>query len=167
MGNPQKILLIIILFFLFALLQNTFFAQFNLFGANLNLVFILYILILFFEVDTGYFLWAIIAGFLLDIFSYTSFGPSIVLLIIIGFLLKKTQALLKNKEEKFPFSYFLPLFAIFLLIYELFLSIYFHYFDLNKIAMISGWQIVYSIIYNSIIASALFYIYTKWLKNTK
>ena len=157
----QKTLVIILLFYFFALLQNNFFAHFNLFGASLNLVFILFFLMVFFKDPKGtpgnyqiIFL-AAVAGIFLDIFSFTYLGPSIVVLLIIGFLLKKIQSLLKNRENKYPFVYFLPLFIIFLLAYKLLLG------------MTSfGVETIFFIIYNSLIASAVFYIY-KWQKFIK
>lgn len=170
----QKTLVIIFLFYLFALLQNSFFVHFNLFGAVPNLVFILFFLLVFFENDPRgaprnyqiIFL-AATAGIFLDVFSYTYIGPSIALLIIIGFLLKNTQTLLKNKEDNNPFIYFLPLFIVFLLVYNLSLGLYLYFLDPNKIMPVFGIGIIFLAIYNTIIASVFFYIYKKCLKFTK
>jgi len=167
----KKILAVILLFYFFALLQNSFLTHFNLFGAIPNLVFTLFFLLVFFEkkdpsacAGINYYIifLAITAGFFLDILSYTYLGPSIVLLIIIGFLLKKTQSLLKNSGDNHPFIYFLPLFIIFLLAYDLLLGLYLYFLDPNKIIISIGIETIFSIIYNSLVASAFFYIYKKF-----
>jgi len=160
----KKLLVIILLFYLLALLQNSFFAHFNLFGTAPNLVFIFFFLLVFFEKKENNYqviLFAIIAGAFLDIFSYTYIGPSIVLLVIIGILLKNVQSLLKNREDNRPFIYFLPLFIIFLLAYNLLLDLYLYFLDPNKIAVIISTKIIFSLIYNSFIASVSFYLYKK------
>lgn len=147
----KKFLIIILLFYLFALLQNSFFTHFNPLGAVPNLVFILFFLLIFFERPKGYPGWEVIfysvaAGFFLDIFSYTYIGPSIVLLIIIGFTTKSLQTLLKNQKDSYPFIYFLPLFIIFLSAYSFLLG-----------------GTIFSAIYSIVIASILFYLYKKFL----
>jgi len=148
-------------------LQSSFFTHFNLFGAVPNLVFVLFFLIVFFEKDKSRFFifWAAIAGFFLDIFYCSYLGPSMVLLAIIAFLLKNTQLLLKNRKDSHPFIYFLPLFAVFLMFYDLALGLYLYFLDPNKIAPALGPQIIFALIYNLIVASALFYIFKKILKN--
>jgi cell shape-determining protein MreD len=183
----RKTLVIIFLFYFFTLLQNSFFPHFNLFGAIPNLVFILFFLLVFFSSSTENIIGnkkesrhplrrmsknyqviflAITAGIFLDFFSYTYLGPSIAIFIIIGFLLKNIQSLLKNKEDSCPFIYFLPLFTFFLLVYDLLSDLYLKFLDSNKIAIVHPLGLVKgasSIIYNLIIASALFYIYKIFL----
>jgi rod shape-determining protein MreD len=149
----QKFLIIILFFYIFALLQNSFFSHFNLFGAVPNLIFLFFFLLVFFlgknNIYQVVFL-AAIAGFFLDVFSFTYLGFSIVLLLIIGFLLKKTQSLLKNRQDNYSFIYFLPLFIIFLLIYNAFSGMTF------------SSQVIFSIIYNSLAVSVLYYFYKKF-----
>lgn len=153
----QKTLIIIILFYFFALLQNSFFIHFNLFGAVPNLVFILFFLLVFFEKKNHNYpviLWAIVAGLFLDIFSDASFGVSIVLLIIIGLLIKKAQELLKNREDNRPFAYFWPLFTVFFVLYESLLMIYVRFFDSShalinfNLSFLSG--VIYSLVFGII-----------------
>ncbi|MCX6718369.1 MAG: rod shape-determining protein MreD [Candidatus Staskawiczbacteria bacterium] len=141
----KKLLVIIFLFYFFALLQSSFLSHFSLFGAVPNLVFILFFLLVFFEEGNNYqiIIWSAIAGIFLDLFSYTYLGLSVVLLIIFGFLLKKVQSLLKDTEDKYPFVYFLPLFIISLLAYNFLLRT----------------EIIFSVVYSSVIASVFFYIY--------
>ena len=174
----KKLLFIIFLFYLFALLQNSFLTHFSLFGATPNLVFILFFLFVFFEGVPGVssesflghssrsyvvILLALAAGFFLDIFSYTYLGPSIVFLIIISFLLKGTQSLLKSRKDNYPLVYFLPLFVVFWGIYNLLLSLYFYFIDSNKIIISFGTETIFAVIYNLVIASVLFYLYKKAL----
>lgn len=173
----KKYLIIILLFYLFALLQNSFFTHFSLFETVPNLVFILFFLLVFFENNPDHpfghaprnyqiIFIAAAAGIFLDIFSYTYLGQSIILLIIIGFLLKNTQSLLKNREDRYPFIYFLPLFVIFLLAYNLLLSSYLYFLDPNKIIISIGTKTIFSSIYSLLIASVFFHIYKKILASS-
>ncbi len=159
----KKFLLIVILFYLFALLQNSFFTHFSLFGTTPNLVFILFFLLVFLAkkdppARTGSYyqilFFSITAGFLLDIFTYKYIGLSIIYLIIIAVLLKKIQSLLQDSSENYPFIYFLPLFAIFLLAYN------------QAITPYLNWTILFSLAYNLIFATIFFFINKKCLKYT-
>jgi rod shape-determining protein MreD len=167
----KKVLIIILIFYLFALLQSSFLVHFNPYGITLNLVFILFSLLVFFEGPKGHpgnssqilFL-SVTAGFFLDIFSYTYIGPSIVAFIIIGFLLKKTQSLLKNREDNRPFVYFLPLFLIFFIVYEILLMLFLHFIDSSHALISFDLKFAGGIIYNSLIASVLFFIFKRFFK---
>ncbi|MCX6722377.1 MAG: rod shape-determining protein MreD [Candidatus Staskawiczbacteria bacterium] len=167
----KKVLLIIILFYIFALLQSSFFTNFSLFGAIPNLIFIFFFLLVFFikkENNYQLFILALMAGLLLDILSYSYLGMSIVLLVVIGFLLKKVQSSLRNRgDDKYPFAYFLPLFAIFFVIYNLCFGLYLYFVGLTAVPASFGLEGIFSLIYNLIIASGFFYIYKRWLKFTK
>jgi len=161
----KKLLAITFLFYIFALLQNSFLTHFNLFGAIPNLVFILFFSLVFFDKkDNNYqvILYAVLAGIFLDVFSYTYLGPSIIILLIIGFLLKGIQMSLKSTEDKHPFVYFLPLFLIFLLAYNFLLGLYLYLLDPNKIILAFGITTIFLLIYNLFIASIFFYIHKKF-----
>ena len=149
--------------------------HFNFFGAVPNLVFALFFLLVFFSSPIKNFegdkeknktyqiiFIAASAGIFLDVFSFTYIGPSITLLIIIGILLKKTQTLLKNRKDNYPFVYFLPLFIIFLLAYKLLLGLYLYFLDPNKIIINLGIETIFEVIYSLLIASVLFYINKKF-----
>ena len=161
----KKTLAILAAFYLFALLQSNFFAHFYLFGAGINLVFILFFLLLFYSspMAPNYrsVLLASFAGFFLDVFSHTHIGPSMLILVVGTLLFRKTQLLLRNREETYPFFYFLPLFVAFLLFYTILLAFYFSFFDQSGIALVSVWNIFWQVIYNTMVASAVFYIYKK------
>ncbi len=165
----KKILSIIFLFYLFALLQSSFFSHFDLFGAVPNLVFILFFIVVFFEEKTNnYFIIvsAIMAGIFLDISSYTIIGPSIILLTVIGLLLKKFQLLLKNTGDSHPFVYFLPLFAVSFLIYNFSKELYLYFVDSSRIAVHFGFPEIFLLIYNALVASILFFVYRKFINYT-
>lgn len=155
-----KYIIIIILFYFLAVLQNSFFTHFNLFGSGPNLVFILFFILIFFSAKSEPSLgqtvifYAIIAGLFMDLFSPDFFGPSIILLLAEGFVLKKTLGLLREKKgDSRPFAYFLPLFFVAIIIYNLSLNLFF--------ARSLSQSFITGIIYNMAIASATFFIYKK------
>lgn len=121
-----KPLITIILFYLFAILQNSFFVHFSLFGAAPNLVFVLFFTLIFFADPKKYYyiiFYVVCAGLFLDIFLYSYLGASIILLLLIGFFIKRAQGILSEKKDNFPFIYFLPLFLISLIIYDMLLKL--------------------------------------------
>jgi len=119
-----KHIILIILFFLLAVLQISFFVHLNLFGVTPSLVFILFFLISFFNnkkdevVGIAY---AIFAGLILSIFSggYKYFGGFSLILIFMYLLLKKVQNTLSEKKDRYPMLYFLPLFLIWVAVFEI------------------------------------------------
>ena len=157
----KKISIIIILFCLFAVLQSSFFVNFNLFGAVPNLIFVLFFTLCFLDKNRSYYyilFMALFGGFLLDIFSYSYLGPSVIILIILGLLLHKTQSLLADSDGNYPFIYFMPMFVIFLVVYYLLAGAYSFFIDSNKIITPFGLTTLYSIIYNCIFAIILYFL---------
>jgi len=112
-------------------------------------------------------LWGALAGFFLDVFSYSYIGPSVVLLIAIGFLAKKTQSLLRDMDDNFPFAYFLPLFVVFFIVYQILLLIYLRFFDPSHYLMIFDLRIIAEIIYNLFFAAIGFWIIKRILPYVK
>ena len=167
--NWLKILIIIALFYFFALLQSSFFAHFRLFGEIPNLVFIFFFLIVFFseKIDVEVVFYGITAGFFLDIFTNVYFGLSMVLMIFIAYIAKKIQTSFRESKEKFPFAYFLPIFLACLLAYELFLMLYLRFLGPFHTPIIFDLGFFAGIIYNLVAGSVGFYIYKKCLKFTK
>lgn len=167
----KKYFIIVILFYLSTLLQNSFFIHFNLFGVSPNLVFILFFLLIFFSVGARHrwypgweeIFFAVTAGILLDIFFHAYLGMSVVLLIIVAFLLKNTQLLLKSRKDRFPFIYFAPLFIIFLLVYNFLFDLLSYFLYQSRITTIFATITIFVIIYNLFIASVFFYIYKIFL----
>lgn len=162
----QKYLVITIIFYFFALLQTSFFAHFNFFGAVPNLVFMLFSLFIFFEKPSTFhvFFLSVVAGFLLDFLSYSHLGISVIILLLIGFLLKKTLALLKNSEESNPFACYLLFFIISLLFYNLLFGSYLYFLNPGRVLNIFSGEAFPGLIYNSLVASALFYASKKFLE---
>ena len=162
-----KSIFIIILFYFFAVLQNSFFAHFSLFGAVPNLVFIFFFLLIFFQKNNGYrniFLYSIFAGLFLDIFSYTYLGVSVILLLLIGLIIKKVKSLLQeNKDNEFPFIYFLPLFIISLILYDSLLIIFVAKFNLMLALTSFNRGFIAEVIYNLVISCLAFYLYKNLL----
>lgn len=160
--------IIAILFYLFAVLQNSFFAHFSLFGAVPNLVLIFFISFVFLEQKNSYYpviFYAICAGLFLDFFSYTYFGVSMILLLALGLLIKKTQTLLQEKRDnKFPLMYFLPLFTVSLLIYDLLFSIFINSFRFEQILLNFNLSYAVEVIHNLLIAFVVFYILKKFFR---
>lgn len=151
-----RFLIIIVLFYFFAILQNSFFAHFCVLGAGPNLVFILFFTLIFFaDPKKHYYIvfYAVCAGLFLDIFLYSYFGVSIILLLLIGFLVKRAQGILSEKKGSFPFVYFFPLFFISLIIYDLLLK------QANF-----NWAFLAQIIYSLLFAGIAFYVCKKLLK---
>lgn len=171
----KKTLLVIFLFLIFTLLQNSFLTHYNLFGANPNLVFILYFVLIFthkneeiyFKNSYYIVLLSLLAGFLLDVYSYTYIGPSIIAFIVIGLLLKKIQTMLKNQNDECPFVYFLPLFALFFGIYNIFIELYLQFLISHNIIFIFNWNLLISVVYNLVVASVFLCVYKKWQKHIK
>lgn len=153
-----KALIIILLFYFFAVLQNSFLAHFNIYGATPNIIFIFFFLLMFFEGQKSYYQiisWSIAAGFFLDVFSSSYFGVSIAILLLIGILTKKIVNSLKEKRDEYPLVYFAPLFLGFFISYEIILPLR---------AFNFSWTIYIEIIYNLILAFLGFYIYKLFIR---
>jgi len=152
-----KYLIITVLLYLFAVMQNSFFVHFSFFGAVPNFVFIIFFTLIFFTKNDNYCQIAFVAaasGLFLDIFSYMRFGTSIIFLLAIGFIFKKIQSMLQmNRSSDFPLIYFLPIFTVMLAVYSLIL---------NR----AGFNIVFAaeLIYNLFFATIAFYIYKRFLR---
>jgi len=164
----KKPLAITIIFYLFALLQSSFLVHFSLFGSTLNLVFTLFFLLVFFENKENIYsviFVSALAGFFLDIFSYANFGPSIVLMIIIGSLLKRTQIALKNTKNNYPYAYFLPLFIVSFLAYNFFINLYLNFLVSDRIVINLGIDSFILVLDDLLVASLFFYVYKKYFIN--
>ena len=167
-----KFAVIFFLFWIFALLQNSFFAHLSFFGAVPNFVFIFFFTLVFSASRSGpaqsreIILYSLAGGFFLDAFSDTYFGTSMVALMLAGFLAKEAQKLLRPKQnDRAPFIYFLPVFIFSLIIYDLLLSL------ANRVPVWAyfKWNFGAEIICNLAVASAAFWIYKKFCngKNEK
>src|SRR3989344_9054817 len=149
-----RLLVIFLLFSLLAILQTSFLTHFSIMGTSLNLIFILFYLVVFFESSQKYIqgiFSAIMAGFFLDTLSLLYFGVSFIYLLIIVFILKYILYLLHKKKGEYQLIHFATLFVISFIIYNLLhLMIFF------------SWIFLIEIIYNLFFAILGFYIYKKF-----
>lgn len=164
-------------FYLLALFQTSFFAHFSVFGIVPNFVFIFFFLIVFFSVADFIsapklrpktfqenILYAVLAGFFLDLFYFPFFGASIISLVIISVLTPRVFSSLREGKDKYPLNYFLILFLGFFLFYEIASALSAYFISSGSIFLINfSWVFVFKIIYNLLFALAGFYIY-KYLK---
>ncbi|MDO8486289.1 MAG: hypothetical protein Q7S77_01140 [Candidatus Staskawiczbacteria bacterium] len=160
-----KLLILFLLFGLFGILQTSFFIHFNIIGATLNLIFILFFLTVFFEEQKKYIqgiFSAIVAGFFLDIFSSFYIGISIASLLVIAFAIKYIIYLLKKKRDRYPIVYFAPLFILFFIIYNLFLTITVYFSSSPHIIPTLSLVFLVEIFYNLFFAILGFFIYKKF-----
>jgi len=163
-----KYLVITLLFYFFAILQNSFLIHFNVFGITPNFILIFYFLLLYFSPYGGPALgwensfYAIIAGFFLDVFLHSYFGVSIISLLITMFLVKKALQLLWNRGDEHTLLYFIPLFAVYLVIYDAFLNIILFFSSPSFVNFNANWTFIITLVYNMAFALLGFYICKKF-----
>ena len=163
-----KYLIIAFSFYIFALLQSSFFPHFNLWGAAPNLVFIFFILLVFFENENRRFQildYAFMAGLLLDIFSTTDIGVSVVLLAGLGLGVNWAQTLLFGGNDQRPFSYFMLLFFVSFLAYDLLLNFYFYPMNIRAMNTAFGLGMAGRLVYSLVFAAGFFLVYKKLFAN--
>lgn len=156
-----------ILFWMLALLQASFFSGLHILGAVPNLVFILLFCLVFFSEQKfwEYILWAVVAGFFLDIYSSFYFGISIIALLIVCYIERYFIGLLRRLSEKYPLVYFVPMFIICLVGYNLVL------FGFSCLTGTCWWSVsgklfyVPEIIINIIFALGFYFVFKKLNKN--
>ncbi len=115
-----KFFTIVALFFVAALVQFTFLPHMVMMGALPNLVFILFFITIFFEKPPSQVMGivaAVVAGFLLDVFSPSYFGIQIISLLLIYFTTKTVMYFLKDQQEEYLLAYFIPIFIFSLIGY--------------------------------------------------
>lgn len=155
-----------VIFFVLALAEASFFSYFNLFGAGLKIIFILFILLIFFREKYNYFdglLIAIILGFFADVFSVSFFGSYVVSFLIISFFMTKFLNNLKETEDKYPIYYFILFFVLFFIFNELFLDLI-SYFIYNLWPTSFSWIFLIKIVYNLFFAIVGFYVFKRFFK---
>lgn len=160
-------LVAIILFYLLAIMQTSFFAHFLFFGAFPNFIFIFFFLLVFYaprKSEYKILVYAIIAGLFLDIFYETNFGVSIVLLMLAGYIAKKIQLSLLEKSEKYPYWYFIFLFIFSFILYQSFFILYIKFLNPLHISVQLNLKSLADLAYNAFFASIGFYIYKKIVK---
>ena len=160
-----RLLIISLLFGFLWTLQASLLFHFNAIAYSLNLIFVLYYLIVFFQEPRkhkyGIFS-AIVAGFFLDILSLSYLGTSIVSLLVIAFISKYILFSLKKPKGEYPISYFIPLFILsFFMSYLLTFAIDYFLHPISTAPFIRK-TLLMDITYNTIIAVFGFYIFKKF-----
>ena len=160
-----KILVTIILFYFFAVLRDSFFVRFNIFGIAPNFIFILFFLFIFFSgrgkprLNWEDIRVAVMAGFFLDISSYSYFGVSIILLLVIAILVKKILRSLRERTERYTVIYFIPLFLIVNIAYDVSSGLLLYFFDPAHIVFNLNFILFLQISCNLFFAMLGFYIF--------
>ncbi len=159
-----KYIIIFLLFYLFAVLQSSFFAHFNFLGTIPDLVFILFFSFIFFSrYDSVQLVFlSIAAGLFSDVFSSAHIGTSVILLMAVGFLAKKTHLSFKETKDSHPFIYFASLFIASFVAYKLLLELYFWSFTGALFSSILQVSFFAAIIYNLIVSSLFFYVFKRF-----
>ena len=160
-----KYLITTLLFYFFAILQNSFLVHFNIFGITPNFILIFCFLLIFFEKPDKYYLGifaSLIAGLLLDIFSHSYFGVSIVSLLLMMFLVKKALQLLWDRRYNQSVFYFIPLFTAYLIVYRFFLNISLFVLNPSFADFDLSWTFIIALAYNFVFALSGFYICQKF-----
>jgi len=151
----------IILFYFFALLQNSFFIYFSFFGAIPNFIFIFFFISIFFSKKDSYYkaiFFGFLAGFFLDIFSAAQIGVSIFLLLIIGLCIKKIKGLLKQNEDNYPFLQFISLFLISFVAYSLVFDIILYLLHQEYASINLNFKFLAEVIYSLFFAVIGFFV---------
>ena len=96
-----KVILLVLIFYILAMIQASFLVHFQIFGMVLNVSLLLVVLINIFENPQKYLgLWsALISGFFLDIFSTRLFGFWILIFFLAAIFVK----LIFRKHVRIPF----------------------------------------------------------------
>jgi len=116
-----KYVIIGALFFIFSLLQASFFPYFTIGGAVPSLVFTLYFIIIFFEHPQNRVagVWtAVIAGIISDMFLAAPFGVSIAAFLIIYLLHAAGSYFLRSGQSRHLVFYFIGMFSVLFLAYR-------------------------------------------------
>lgn len=157
-----KLSIITILLFVFAAVKNSFLPHVPLFGVTPDLVFVLFFVSIFFESSSqsyeGIFI-TLVAGFLLDVFSSSYFGVSMVALLLVYGAVKIVMHFLKEGHQDFLVAYFIPIFLVSLICYSVLLSVAGYFLGASPITYQRG--IFLQLAINLIMALIGFFIYEK------
>ena len=155
-----KYTIITVLLYFLSVFQNGFLPHFNIMGAFLNLIFIVFFILIFFESKNqlhGFFI-AILSGFFLDVFLSSDFGVSIILLLLIYFLTSTAKHFFRDGQSRYLVVYFAGLFSVSYVLYYFLLHfvLTFHQTESSF-----GLVTMVGLLYNLVFAVAGFYLYEK------
>ena len=154
----KKGLVLILFFYLLALIQTSFLVHFNIEGQVPNLILIALVLLIFFEKpeEKFSFLGAGAGGFFLDIFSNVFLGTSIIALLLMTFLFKKLVKIIKGLN----ILWLLIFIFLSLMFYNLFSDLLSFLIsrDITAIQINLGKVFIIKLTYNLILGLMVFYI---------
>ncbi len=164
----KKTLILVIFFYILAVLQTSFFIQFSIFGIAPNLILISACLLSFSahkgslmggkKTDQNIGIYsAIIGGFFLDVFSSHFFGASIIILLVINIFIKTLLGFLKEISNRCQIIYFIIIFVFSLIIYDSILSLVLYFFN-SVSTQFNLLTSLTKIAYNLVFASIFFYL---------
>ena len=163
----QKYLPAVLIFFILAVMQNSFFSHFAFFGSTPNLVFIFFILLVFFSgrhSSGEIIIYSFLGGFFADIYSYNFLGTSAILFMLSGFLAKKAQNSLLTASGETSFEYFAPIYAgafVFFLAISWALG---NITNIKQVNLVFDMRFFALLIYNFLSAVAGYFIFKKSAK---
>jgi rod shape-determining protein MreD len=153
-------LVIVILLYLFALLQVSFLPHFAIAGQVPNLVFILFFILVFFEED--YLFWyAALAGFLLDVFFFPHIGIAIAALYIVWGMHTASTYFLKVNHERYFTLHFIVSFVASVVVYTVVLSAVSLFFHFTSAVT---WTFLIGMAYDCIGAIVGFFVFSEFIK---
>lgn len=159
--NVVRPLIFVALFYIFALLQTSFLPHFAIAGHVPNLVFILFILLIFFK-EEHLFFYAALAGFLLDIFFFPYIGISIAALFALWGAYKIIARILKLNQDSYHILNFAISFIMSFLLYHVILLVLSWVF---RFTPIFGWNLLIGLAYNGILALIGFFVFKRFSTN--
>ena len=160
--------LLCILFFLTTLLQISFLPRLGIWLETVNLIFITFFVLVFFETTATYysffsfhrwffgFFLVLSSGLMLDIISPYAFGYSSLALLLVYIGIKIASYFLKESQDTYLFIYFVLIFLISIIFYSLLL----HVFTGGQATGIYADKNTFNyVVYNTLCAALAFYLY--------
>lgn len=164
----KKFPLFLLIFYVLALIQTSFFTHFNIFGQVPNLVLVALFLIITFDMGiTKFFPFeAILAGLFLDVFSHRFLGVSIFFLCLVSIFLQEILKVVK----KHSFIISCVLFIAFVLFYEsgiLLFDRFFNQIDFSGAAKVILIRVLYNLFFLALIYSLSFAFFRSKAKDLR
>lgn len=156
---------IFFLFYALTLLENSFFSHFAFFQVVPDLVFIFFFLLVFFEEREPYvsiIFYALCAGFFTDIASFRPVLVSPVLFLLLGWLIKRVQHSLQERDTRHPVSYFFILFLVSSVLHIFLFTLAGSSGEFGRVLMgVWSWKTALQVLYNGALAFLAFHVYKK------
>jgi len=148
----KKFLFFLLIFYVLALVQTSFFIRFNIFGQIPNLILAALFLIIVFDMGMAeiFPFEAILAGLFLDVFSYHFLGISILFLCLGSIFLQEILKVVKRQNIVILYA----LFIVFFLFYEsgiLLFNYFINQIDFSGAGKIILVRVLYNLLFLSLI----------------